>query len=78
MVKAAACTSWSPNHAALTERAVEIAHALGIQVLPWTVNATTDMQRMLDWRVDGMITDYPDRLRKLMQQRAMPLPPVVP
>lgn len=77
MVKAAGCTSWSPSHADLSKRAVEAAHALGLSVLPWTVNAASDMRRMLDWRVDGMITDYPDRLRSLMQQRSMPLPPVV-
>ncbi|MDB5965184.1 MAG: glycerophosphodiester phosphodiesterase [Polaromonas sp.] len=78
MVKAAGCTSWSPNQAALGERAVELAHALDLQVLPWTVNAAADMRRLLDWRVDGIITDYPDRLRNLMQQRSMLLPATTP
>jgi glycerophosphoryl diester phosphodiesterase len=39
----------------------------------------SDMGRLLDWKVDGIITDYPDRLRGIMQQRGMPLPaPVAP
>jgi glycerophosphoryl diester phosphodiesterase len=78
MVKAAGCTTWSPNQGALTERQVELAHAHGLQVLPWTVNAASHMRRLLDWRVDGIITDYPDRLRNLMEQRGMLLPPAVP
>lgn len=78
MVKAAGCTTWSPNQSALTERQVELAHAHGLLVLPWTVNSAADMRRLLDWRVDGIITDYADRLRNLMQQRGMLLPAAVP
>jgi glycerophosphoryl diester phosphodiesterase len=32
------------------------------------------MQRLIDMGVDGIITDYPDRLRELMHARGMPLP----
>jgi glycerophosphoryl diester phosphodiesterase len=35
------------------------------------------MARLIDWGVDGLITDYPDRLRAVMQQRGMVLPPAV-
>jgi glycerophosphoryl diester phosphodiesterase len=35
------------------------------------------MERLLDWGVDGIITDRPDRLRSVMQQRGMALPPRV-
>ena len=37
------------------------AHALGLKVLPWTVNAPGDMAMLIDLKVDGLITDYPDR-----------------
>ena len=35
------------------------------------------MGRLIDWGVDGIITDYPDRLRTVMQRRGMELPPAV-
>lgn len=37
-----------------------------IEVHVWTVNESDDMQRMLDWGVDGIITDRPDRLLELL------------
>ena len=40
---------------------------LGMKLIPWTVNDPTDMQRMIDLGVDGIITDYPDRLVKLVE-----------
>jgi len=43
-------------------------------VLPWTVNARADMARLIDWGVDGIITDYPDVLRDLLRERGMALP----
>jgi glycerophosphoryl diester phosphodiesterase len=36
-----------------------------MQVIPWTVNARVDIQKMIDLGVDGLITDYPDRSPKL-------------
>jgi glycerophosphoryl diester phosphodiesterase len=43
-------------------------------VLPWTVNDTADMTRLIDLNVDGLITDYPDRARKVMREKGLPLP----
>lgn len=77
IVKVAGCSIWSPNASALNQDLVKQAHALGLTVLPWTVNTPADMQRLIDWQVDGLITDYPDRLRAVMQQRGMPLPPAI-
>jgi glycerophosphoryl diester phosphodiesterase len=74
MVKAAGGRVWSPNGGALTQALVDEAQGLGLKVIPWTINNPADMQRFLDWRVDGLITDYPDRLRELMRSRGMPLP----
>ena len=48
--------------------------ALELRVIPWTVNDPQDMARLIDWGVDGLITDYPDRLRAVMQSRGMGLP----
>lgn len=65
MVKAAGGQVWSPFFRDLTEAQVREAQALGLQVVPWTVNEPADMARLLGWRVDGLITDYPDRARAL-------------
>lgn len=51
---------WAPDHTDLTEAQVHEAHALGLSVLPWTVNRPTDMRRLIGWGVDGLISDRPD------------------
>jgi len=50
----------------VTQRFVRAAHVHNMQVHPWTVNDVDDMRRLLNWRVDGLITDYPDRLMDLL------------
>lgn len=74
MVKAAGGAVWSPNGGALTQALVQQAQALGLKVIPWTINQAADMDRLIGWGVDGLITDYPDRLREVMRQRQLPLP----
>lgn len=41
---------------------VDKVHQAGIKVIVWTVNDEKDIQRMTNFGVDGIITDYPDRL----------------
>ena len=74
MVRATGCTTWSPNFASLTRTRIDEARALGLAVLPWTVNEPADMARLIDWGVDGLITDYPDRARRVMADKGLPLP----
>lgn len=74
LVMAAGCKIWSPQYSSLTHDQVIKAQQLGLQVTPWTVNSPADMQKLLEWKVNGLITDYPDRLRSVLQQRGMPLP----
>jgi glycerophosphoryl diester phosphodiesterase len=74
MVKAAGGKTWSPNQGALTEALVKQAQALGLKVVPWTVNDPAAIERFLGWGVDGIISDYPDRVRAVMERRGMPLP----
>ncbi len=57
-----------------TREMFEQAHTLGMTVIPWTINDTATMAHLIDIGVDGIITDYPDRLRSVMQMQAMPLP----
>jgi glycerophosphoryl diester phosphodiesterase len=75
LVAAAGGRIWSPDFTTLTREEVALARELGLAVLPWTVNRPEDMARLLDWAVDGIITDYPDRLRQVMAARGIPLPP---
>lgn len=51
-----------PDYQLLTEATVQSLHARGMRVMPWTVNAPKDWRRLIDWGVDGIITDYPRRL----------------
>ena len=74
LVHAAGCGTWAMQFGNLTPGALAEARALGLKVIPWTVNEPADMARLIDWQVDGIITDYPDRLRKVMAARGMPLP----
>jgi len=74
LVKAAGCGTWSPRFAELTADLVADAHALGLKVVPWTVNAPADMARVIDMKVDGLITDYPDRARDVLSAKGIALP----
>lgn len=69
--------TWSPNVNNLTAELVKQSQALGLQVIPWTVNDPAQMQRLIEWGVDGIITDYPDRLREVMAQKGLALPAAV-
>jgi glycerophosphoryl diester phosphodiesterase len=81
MIKAAGGAIWSPYHGDLTPELLAEAHRLGLQVIPWTVNDRAAMARLIDLGVDGIISDYPDRLREALHAkgRATPAPtPVEP
>ena len=74
MVKAAGGAIWSPNFRNLTEADLATARSLGLRTVPWTVNEPADMDRLIRWGVDGIISDRPDLLRTVMQRLALPLP----
>lgn len=52
----------SPYYTLIDQNFVDQAHAAKVQVLPWTVNDEASMKKMEGLKVDGMISDYPDKL----------------
>jgi glycerophosphoryl diester phosphodiesterase len=78
LVKAAGCRIWSPAYEDLHLLSLGEAHSLGLQVVVWTVNDATVMESLIDGGVDGIITDYPDRLRDLMVRKGLPVPTPTP
>lgn len=56
------CQIWSPDYEPLTRAQVAEAHELHLRVLPWTVDDHDAIVRMIALGVDGVITDFPDRL----------------
>jgi glycerophosphoryl diester phosphodiesterase len=77
LVKAAGAAVWSPNFGDVTAALVAESHALGLQVIPWTANSPTDMARLIDMGIDGLITDRPDLLRDVLAKKGRTLPPAM-
>jgi glycerophosphoryl diester phosphodiesterase len=57
-----------------TPELVADAHRAGMAVIPWTIDDPATMASLMDAGVDGIITNYPDRLRALMAERGLKLP----
>ncbi|WP_228529342.1 alkaline phosphatase [Arthrobacter gandavensis] len=76
-VQAAAAQGYdaiSPVYSSVTRQLAAEARAAGLAIVPWTVNEPAAMNYLIDLGVDGIITDYPTRLRLVMEQRGIPLP----
>lgn len=56
---------YSVHYALATPELIQACQELGMKFIPWTVNNMEDMKRLIEMGVDGIITDYPDRLRKV-------------
>jgi glycerophosphoryl diester phosphodiesterase len=53
---------YSPYYMIVTDNLVKKVHEKGMKIIPWTVNETTSMEGLMAIGVDGIITDYPDRI----------------
>jgi glycerophosphoryl diester phosphodiesterase len=56
-----------PKVSSVTPELVEKAHRSDLQVVTWTANTLADMRAMMAAGVDGIMTDFPDRLRALIE-----------
>jgi len=81
MVKALGGCAWDPEDAELTKEALDEAHRLGLKVVVWSwpekLGTAFDAQlvvKMIEWGVDGIITDDPGRLISMLAARGLPVP----
>jgi glycerophosphoryl diester phosphodiesterase len=65
----------SPAYLLVDKALVGRAHALGLGVIPWTVDDANEMRALIADGVDGIITNYPALLRAVLAELGMPLPP---
>ena len=68
----------SPIYTSVDEAMIRDARRLGLPVIPWTVNEEADMVRLIELGVAGLITDYPTRLRGVMEDLGLKLPRAYP
>ena len=53
----------NPSFKSLNEKNVKKIHQAGYKVFPYTINKPKDIEKMLTLKVDGIITDYPERVK---------------
>lgn len=68
-VHAAGAKIWSPDLRAITPQVVAEAKKLGLRVVVWTANEPDEIRRMVDAGVDGIISDYPDRVLDALKRK---------
>ena len=60
---------WSVFYRDVTKQNIDLAHELGLAVIVWTVNRESDIVRMIEYGVDGIITDYPKKTQDICLSR---------
>jgi glycerophosphoryl diester phosphodiesterase len=68
LVKASGADFFSPSFSDCSDKWIESAHDQGIPVIPWTINDKETMKDFIEKGVDGIITDYPDILKDLLDE----------
>lgn len=58
---------YSCDYTLLTETGVAYSHSQKMEVIPWTINEKDKMKKWIEMGVDGIITDYPNRLKEVLQ-----------
>ena len=60
---------WSTFYRDVTKQNVELAHKHGLATCVWTVNREQDIIRMIEYGVDGIITDYPKKVQEICKSK---------
>jgi glycerophosphoryl diester phosphodiesterase len=71
LIEHAEAQVYCPAYRFLDAELVRQVHAAGARVLPWTVNQPEHWRRLLDWGVDGLTTDVPDRLARFLHEQGI-------
>ena len=71
IIKELGGSAWHPYYKDINKKAVEDAHDNNLPVNVWTVNDEDDMLKMIEYGVDGIMTDYPLRLKNLCEKRSI-------
>jgi glycerophosphoryl diester phosphodiesterase len=66
-VREAGARLWSPDFRDLDAAKVAQARALGLRIVAWTVNEPGEIRQVLALKLDGIISDYPDRVRAALK-----------
>jgi glycerophosphoryl diester phosphodiesterase len=69
IIKELGGSAWHPYYKDINKKAVKDAHDNNLPVNVWTVNDEDDMLKMIEYGVDGIMTDYPLRLKNLCERR---------
>jgi len=67
-IKAAGGRYWASYYKDLSYRRIQEAHELGLRVFAWTPDSRSQMQLLIDKKVDGIITNRPDILKEALSQ----------
>jgi len=65
-IKEAGGHYWGPEHSELSKISINKAHCLGMEVHTWTVNEHKTIKRLCRLGIDGITSDYPDRVREVL------------
>ncbi len=68
IIKSQGGKAWHPYRKDITKKLVDISHQEDLPVNVWTVNEEYDMLKMIEYGVDGIMTDYPLRLKELCEK----------
>jgi glycerophosphoryl diester phosphodiesterase len=66
------CEAWHPFHTLVTPQRIARAHAAGLRVHAWTIDDLRGARRLARWGVDGLFTNHPARLSRLLSRKERP------
>ena len=61
-------TVYSPEFILLNNENISFLHKKKIKIIPWTVNEISDMQKLINLKIDGLISDYPNRYFEIIRK----------